>query len=202
MYCQKRSVRMKTFFRKWIKIALIIALVLVIFFGIVHFAILSGTKETATEDADYLIVLGARLHGETMSLSLYHRMETALQYLRENPKTKVIVSGGQGPGESITEAEAMARFLIEQGIEEARIILEDRSTSTFENLTFSKALLENESSHLVIISNDFHLFRTGLLANRLDLEPEFLPAPTPDIIKTKMWAREYIAVIKSFLFDR
>lgn len=193
---------MKTFFRKWIKIALIIALVLVIFFGIVHFAILSGTKETATEDADYLIVLGARLHGETMSLSLYHRMETALQYLRENPKTKVIVSGGQGPGESITEAEAMARFLIEQGIEEARIILEDRSTSTFENLTFSKALLENESSHLVIISNDFHLFRAGLIAKRLGLNPESLPAPTPDVVKAKMWAREYVAVVKSLIFDR
>ncbi|NEU29751.1 YdcF family protein [bacterium LRH843] len=158
-------------------------------------------NKTADSNAAYLIILGASLKGEVMSLSLYNRMVTALDYLNENPNTKVIVTGGQGKGESITEAEAMARFLLEHGVSEKRIMKEDRSTSTYENLVLSQELLGTGQKEIVIVSNDFHLFRAGMIAKRLGFEPQFIAAPTPDVVKVQLWLREYAAVVKSFLLD-
>ncbi|MBE4909646.1 YdcF family protein [Bacillus luteolus] len=182
----------------------ILVLVLVIGLGYVisvHMLIASIGKEQPPDGVDYMIVLGARLHGEDMSLALYHRVQVALEYLKSNPNTNVVVSGGQGPGEDITEAEAMARFFKENGIEDERIIMEDRSTSTFENLKFSKEVLGSEVDEVVIVSNDFHLFRAKIIANRQGFEPYMLAAETPRIVREKLWLREYVAVLKTALLD-
>jgi uncharacterized SAM-binding protein YcdF (DUF218 family) len=151
-------------------------------------------------NASSMIILGAKLNGDQLSLSLKNRMDVALIYLQENPSTQVIVSGGQGSNELISEAEAMKNYLIKNHIAAARIQSETQSTSTFENIKFSKKMLQGHQ--IVLVSNDFHLLRAKLIAKRQGLIVDTLSAPTPKSVKIQMYIREYFALIKSFLLDR
>lgn len=135
----------------------------IVLFGVLFGMILHGQSVGPEENADYLIVLGAGLRGERPSVVLRNRINAAAEYLLENPGSKVVVSGGQGSDELISEAEAMRRGLVELGIEETRIFMEDQSTSTNENLTFSKAYISDEAS-VVIVTNKFHVYRACHLA--------------------------------------
>lgn len=159
-----------------------------------------------TEGTDYLVVLGARVYGEVPSPSLTERLKVSKEYLIQNQDIKVILSGGQGPGESITEALAMKRYLLDNGIDEDRIILEDRSTSTFENLQFSldkiREIDDSEDISILIATNSYHIFRAKLLAGRLGVKAYGLPAKIPPTTLVKSYVREYLAVIKSWIFDR
>lgn len=137
--------------------------VAVVLFGVLFGMIVHGQSVGPQENADYLIVLGAGLRGERPSLVLRNRIEAAAKYLAENPGSKVVVSGGQGPDELISEAEAMRRALAGMGIEEGRILTEDQSTSTHENLTFSKAYIPDGAS-VVIVTSRFHVYRACHLA--------------------------------------
>ncbi|WLR51739.1 YdcF family protein [Bacillus tianshenii] len=184
------------------KRVLIIPVILLLYILPVHIAIQGAAGNEPKKDAAYLIVLGAKVNGEQMSHVLTNRAKAAVAYLQENPDTKVIATGGQGKGEDITEAEAVSRYLIKQGIDEKRIIKEERSTSTYENLTFAKAFMKEEDNEVVIVSNDFHVYRALKIANRLDIEAEPLAAETPLIARPQLYVREYAAVAKSFLFDR
>ena len=116
------------FWRRAEQIALgAILICTVIIIGIVGILVSEG-KEEPSANADYVIVLGAHVFGERMSANLRYRVEAAYGYLKKNPDTKVVLSGGQGQGEEITEAEAMRRYLVQEGIEEDRILIEgDRS---------------------------------------------------------------------------
>ncbi|MCG1020408.1 YdcF family protein [Sutcliffiella horikoshii] len=175
---------------------------LIIYLIIVHSLIYQSAKQEPPEEVDYLIVLGARVKGEMMTKALLFRVEAALEYLRENPNTKVIASGGQGPGEDITEAEAMRRYFVANGIDEDRILLEDRSTTTFENLSFSRELIGEDAS-VAIVSNDFHVYRASIIGKRLDFaEVHTLAGRTPTIAIFKLWSREYFAVAKTWLVDK
>jgi uncharacterized SAM-binding protein YcdF (DUF218 family) len=147
-----------------------------------------------------MIILGAKLNRDQLSLTLKNRMDVALTYLRNNPSTQVIVSGGQGADELISEAEAMKSYLIQNQIEASRIQTEAESTSTFENIKFSKKLLQGEQ--IVLVSNDFHVLRAKLIANRQGLVVDTLAAPTPKSVRVQLYVREYFALIKSFLLDR
>lgn len=150
--------------------------------------------------ADYIIVLGARVKGTVPSLSLKYRIEAASSYLEENSGTAVIVSGGKGPGEDISEAEAMKRELLKIGISGERILLEDRSTSTKENIRYSKALLPAEAS-VHVVTNDYHLYRAVQIARSEGLETGGIPAATPEAVKYKSRIREYLAITKYFLLS-
>ncbi|MBM7703808.1 YdcF family protein [Metabacillus iocasae] len=152
--------------------------------------------------ADYVMILGAKVNGETMSLSLSNRAQEALAYAKENPDTKVITTGGQGPGEDITEAEAVARYLIKNGIDEKRIVKEDASTSTYENFLFTKKLAHIENKTFVVVSNDFHLYRASIIAKRQGFTMFPLAAETPLAIKVQAYVREYAAIIKTWLIDK
>ena len=99
--------------------------------------VLSGMVSAAPAGLDYIIILGARVNGTEPSLSLQTRALKAVEYLNENPETLVVASGGQGEDEEISEAECIIRILREAGIAEERIIREDKSTSTAENIRFS-----------------------------------------------------------------
>src|SRR4051812_11327360 len=105
----------------------------VIYIGILQFKISQYSHIVVPKNADYLIVLGARVKGTTPSLAFASRINTAAEYLKKNKETLVIASGGMGPGEAISEAESIKRELVQQGISETRIILEDQSTDTYEN---------------------------------------------------------------------
>lgn len=126
--------------------------------------VISRMGATAPANLDYLVVLGARVNGEVPSGALMHRIESAAAYLQENPDTLVIASGGQGEGEYISEAECIRRTLVSFGIDESRILMEDRSTSTHENLTYSQALMEIPNAQVAVVSNNFHVYRAQRLA--------------------------------------
>ena len=149
--------------RKLIVVFWSLVSVSVALFGVLLGMIVHGQSVGPQENADYLIVLGAGLRGDRPSLVLRNRIEAAAKYLAENPGSKVVVSGGQGPDELISEAEAMRRALAGMGIEEERILMEDQSTSTHENLTFSKAYIPDGAS-VVIVTSRFHVYRACHLA--------------------------------------
>ena len=154
----------------------------------------------------YLIILGAGLKGETVSLTLKERLDKGIEYLSQYPSTKVIVSGGKGPEELISEAEAMKRYLAARGIESDRIIQEDKSTSTMENFKFSKKILSglqsNGMTKIMIVTNDFHMLRAKMLAQRNGFEAYGITCSTPMSVRLNSYAREYFALIKSYFFDR
>lgn len=134
-------------------------------------AILSAMAHQPQPNADYVIVLGAKVNKTVPSLSLRYRIERAAEYLKENPQSKAILSGGQGSDEDISEAEAMALALMKQGISKERILLESRSTNTMENLKLSMALIKSDGgsadSSVVIVTSDFHVFRAMRFAEKV-----------------------------------
>jgi uncharacterized SAM-binding protein YcdF (DUF218 family) len=194
------------FFNKIAKLMLGLFIVWLISFVVVVTVILTSATTDRNEKVDSLIVLGSGLKGETPTLVLLERLNYSVEYLNENPNMKAIVSGGQGFGESITEAEGMKRYLVSRGISEDRIIKEEKSTSTYENMIFSKKVYEKTTGKklekVMLITNDFHMFRSKLLARRVGLEPYSISASTPLYIYPNVLLREYLAVFKSLIFDR
>lgn len=142
-----------------IRLCFAIALVLFIF---VEAFVYSGFHYDCPQGVDYVIILGAK----TGSVTIEARMEKACEYLIDNPETKVIVTGGQGPDEEMTEAEYMRKGLIRRGIDASRIIIENRSTSTAENLEYSKALISESKASIAIVSNNYHIFRALGIAGK------------------------------------
>ncbi len=134
-----------------------------LFFYVESFVI-SGSFAHPPEKLDAIIVLGAKVNGTAPSGALDQRIDAAASYLKANPATLCIASGGQGEDEGISEAECIRRGLIAQGIDESRIILEDTSSSTEENLRFSVPLLPDAVKCVGIVTNNFHIFRALKLA--------------------------------------
>ena len=160
-----------------------------------EFRIVRAMSSSCEERLDWIIILGAQVRGTRITNSLRRRLDRGLSYLGEFPGTKVIVSGGQGPGEEITEAEAMARYLMENGIPEEQIFLEDRSTSTRENLRFSRAFTDPEHDRVGIVTNDFHIYRSGLIAGQEGYRNLYLlPADSNPVFQLNYLVREFFAV--------
>ena len=132
-----------------------------------------------------------------MTLALLERTRRALQYLEENPGTRAVLSGGKGDGENISEAEAMYRYLTEHGIEEERLIREDRSTNTKENLDFSLKLIGSTEVSIGVVTNNFHVFRGVLIGKKCGCR-DIYPVPS----KYRSWRlliyipREILAILK------
>lgn len=126
----------------------------------------TGREDDSAFPADAVIVLGAGVNGTTPSLALQSRIDAAERYLKANPDIPAVLSGGQGSGEDISEARAMYDALTARGIDPARLILEERSANTRQNLQNSLALLPDDYHKTVaIVTNDFHMGRVRLLLN-------------------------------------
>lgn len=199
-FCKERFV----WFRRLLRLGILVFLAS---FFLIEGLLLYNTKDSMPSQVDYLIILGAGLNGDQLSWTLWERVNKGLKILQDNKEMKVVVSGGQGPGEWITEAEAMQRYLVEQGISKERILKEEKSTSTMENFRYSRELLKQQPSYdpsepVLIITNDFHMFRSKLLARRIGLNPVGVPSPTPWYLRPNAYVREYFAVVKSLVFDR
>lgn len=136
------------------------------------------SKVPAAVAIDYLIVLGAGLKGDKVSHTLANRLDTAVSYLELNTDTKVIVSGGQGPDEWISEGLAMQRYLLSKGIGADRILMENKSTSTEENIKFSLELIDKNLS-LAIVTSNYHMYRAKYIARPFIKTPEGIAAPAP-----------------------
>ena len=180
---------------KWSGGILLLACLLV--FIITECVIIGYGSKEPQPDADYVLVLGAQVKGTRLTYALQTRLDKAYEYAMDNPKTLVIVSGGQGPGEQVTEAYAMAEYLKAKGLEEERILQENQSTSTFENIEFSKKLIDSTDAHIVLVTNHFHVYRGVGVAKKQELtNVEGLGAPTKWYTIPNQYVREAFAVIK------
>ncbi len=186
---------------KVIKGFLIFLLVGVLVSGVSLFAIRSEWDSTIEDPAqvDILIVLGAGVWGSEPSPQLKLRLQTAATVYEENSGMTLIVSGGQGPDENVSEAQAMRDYLIQLGVNEESILMEGQSTSTVENLIFSKAILDGlklDNPSVGIVTTDFHMYRSKMLAKRYGMNAVGESAPNVPIIVVKNTIREILAVIK------
>ena len=170
----------------------------IIYFGFLQLKISQYSHMNAPKRADYIIILGARVKGTVPSLSLAERINTAANYLIKSENTIAIASGGQGPGEDISEAECIKRELVMQGIDESRIILEDRSTDTYENIKFSKGKLPKHAKKGIVVTNNFHIYRSMMIGKDHNLDLAGLPAKTPLLAIPKSYTREYLAITKYY----
>ena len=168
------------------------------------FLFIYGNTTNVTYTEDYLIVLGCGIRGERPTSPLASRLDTAIRYIERNPDCTVIVSGGQGHDEVISEAEAMRRYLVEKGVDDSRIIKEDKSTSTTENFRFSDKCTDGglASHSAAFITNDFHLYRAGSLAKRCGFELHRLGAPIKWYNIAPVYLREQLALIQMILFNK
>ncbi|MGG0239099.1 YdcF family protein [Bacillus rhizoplanae] len=188
--------------KKWITYGMILLMIVVGYMSILQYVIYKHGHMETPNDADYMIVLGARVKGTEPSYSLQYRIDKAAEYLKTHQQTIVIVSGGKGKGEDISEALAMKRGLIKQGIQEERIIMEDRSTNTDENIKYSKSLIPANKKKGIIVTNDFHMYRAKKIAEKQGLQLEGLSARTPKPIIIQSNVREYLAITKYWLMDQ
>ncbi|MGF9698034.1 YdcF family protein [Paenibacillus sp. MABNR03] len=172
-------------------------------FVIIEALVFTQLNANDPEEADYVIILGSGIKGTELSLTLKQRLDASLDYIRNHPQTPVIVSGGQGPGESIPEALAMKNYLVDQGIKPSQVIMEDQSTSTQENMAFSKKIIDKsglEHPEIMIVTSDYHMFRSKYLAAKNGYAAEYgISAPSPGYLKPINMIREYFAVVKAFM---
>lgn len=168
-------------------------------FAAVEAKILSQYNAQAAPGADYVIILGAQWRSTGPSEVLRQRLDKAIDYLEQNPDTSVIVSGGQGSNESIPEAAGMQKYLIEAGIGEERIFVEDQSFNTYQNLVFSSKFLDRENDSVVVVTNNFHMFRALSIAKKQGyLYAEGLSAGSSPWVVPNNLLREFMGVVKDF----
>jgi uncharacterized SAM-binding protein YcdF (DUF218 family) len=177
----------------------LLTLSVLLYFAFLHSKIRDHTNIEVPLHADYIIILGARVKGEIPSLALQYRIDAAANYMKKNKETIAIASGGQGPGEDITEAEAIKRGLLKHGVDSKRILLEDKSTDTVENITFSKKVIPDHLETGLLVTNDFHLYRAKSIAKSQGLNLQGIPAETPTVAIPKSYTREYLAITKYYL---
>jgi uncharacterized SAM-binding protein YcdF (DUF218 family) len=179
----------------------VLFVLLLIYFAFLHMKISEHRNIEVSNNAEFVIILGARVKGTVPSLALQYRIDATAEYMKINPNTIAIASGGKGSGEDISEAEAIRRGLLDHGIGETRILLEDKSTSTVENIRFSQKLIPKNLKTGLLVTNDFHIYRAKLIAKDEGLLLEGLPAKTPTVAIPKSYFREYLAITKYYLLN-
>lgn len=180
----------------WFKIPVFVILMTAgLILAVTELKIIKEGMKKPEKNADYVIVLGARVKGTKPSKALYRRIESAAVYLKQNPKAKVVVSGGRGPDEGISEAECMRRALKHMGIDEIRIIKEETSKNTEENLKNSVKLIGTDKK-VVIATCSFHMYRAMCLAKKIGMKKVSGCASYPGtVLLLNYYIREFFAVI-------
>ena len=181
---------------------------------------------TATgQPADYVIVLGARVRGTKISNSLKQRLDRAIEYSEEYPNKVLVLSGGKGPGEESSEARAMYEYLQYNGIPEDKLLIEDQSSDTVQNIEFSRTVIDRQEynkaqaarAHLMefyrerpdgdtirigILTSNYHVFRAEAIARRQEIEPVGVAAACDPVLAVHLWLREAFAVLKDKFMGR
>lgn len=169
--------------------------------------ILSAAGGSREPESPYVVVLGAGVRGTEPSRALAERLHAALAYLEDHPEAICVVTGGQGSGEDINEAQCMYDWLTARGVDPDRIWREDRATSTQENLRYSLALIQAQTGArpeaITVISSEYHLFRAGLMARDQDVQLLGVPARTHPLLQRFHYEfREIFGVWYYLLFGR
>lgn len=193
----------------WMSVILGVVLAIgILSFSVTEGKIIHGMTSEPEEELDYLIVLGAQVKKTVPSKALGLRLQKACEYLKEHSQTKAVLSGGQGSGEEIAEAECMYRYLTEHGIPEERLLKEECSTTTRENLMYSARVLADSrqevttetvlGSKIGLVSNNFHIYRALLLAEKFGYRKVYgVPAASDWKLQIHYMVREYFAVLKA-----
>ncbi len=148
---------------------------------------------------EILIVLGTTVNGTEPSPMLKQRLDAAVDYLTTYPDARCIVTGGKGDAENLSEAQCMYNYLTAAGISADRITMEDRATSTSENLRNVRTMLD--TNEVDILSSDFHLYRAGLIAKEAEFIPTLIPAKTEPLSLLAPWFLREIFALYSYLLS-
>lgn len=184
---------------RWLGIGILTAGICL--FLVLEGCIISKMRETGEPDLEYVIVLGSQIRGKSPSRVLAKRLDCAVSYLKENPETKAVVSGGQGRDEIVSEASVMAEYLIAHGIGKERVLLEDRSENTTQNIRFSFELIADAEARVGIVSTDFHIFRALGLAKKQGFQNICgIAAKADPVLQFNYMLREACAISKDVLF--
>ncbi len=185
----------------FIKGALIFAAAVLIIVAPISFNMASYANYKTDDGAKTVIVLGCQVNGERPSRFLNDRCKAAAKYLKENPEAVAVLSGGQGPDEGISEAQCMENVLIDMGIDGSRLIKEDKSTRTSENIEFSKNIIDerNLSGKVVIVTNEFHEYRAKLICEKQGLEFRSVSCKTPFYTFLTYYTRELMGIVLELL---
>lgn len=171
-------------------------------FALTESVILYGSiAPEKTVETEYVIVLGAGVNGTVPSRSLSYRLETALEYLNSNPDAVCIVSGGQGAYEEISEAECMYLWLENEGVQADRLITEDQSRNTSDNIENSLAVIQEitgkKPDKVTIITEGYHMLRASMMMSDYGVEPVCVPAETGlPVLAANYFIREVFAMWK------
>lgn len=189
--------------QKWLT-ACIFAVLFVIF-GFSVFLSVYGRRNTATYNEDVAIVLGAGLVRGEVGGTLARRLDAAVRYHRQNPGALIIVSGGLGHREDATEAYVMFNYLVARGVRAERIALENAAYSTYSNMRYSRAIIDEYFIHspsVVVITSRFHMFRSVRFARQVGLDANAYPSGTPFLRMPFSYVREVASVIKMWVIGR
>ena len=179
-------------------------LLILVYFIVCNIFIFIYAQQKPSQHAQTMVILGSQVLGTpaVASPTLADRLDVAVQYLNENPETKVVVCGGQGEDESATEASVMAKYLIDKGIDANRVYQEDKSRRTAEQFIFANRVIPLGKT--VVVTNDFHILRSIMLAKRSgihDVSGLSAPLALNNGDKYVALIREPLALANSLLFD-
>ncbi|MBR5284057.1 MAG: YdcF family protein [Clostridia bacterium] len=192
--------------KRLLSLILVLAILGSISFVWIEALIFHGAAGDPSDDADLLVVLGAGLNGLEPSAVLTSRLKVTYDYMVSHPDSIAILTGSQGYNEMRTEASAMAEYLIDRDIAPDRLILEEEAHNTAQNIKYSVALMHDlglEDRTVMVVSNEFHLYRAERIFVRYDMDVYSLPAPTPKIglIPLNSYTREYCSVVVMYAKD-
>lgn len=180
----------------------IILIVCILLSIIISGAMILKMNNHPTEPSN-IIVLGCKVKGTRPSLMLKRRLDTAYEYLSQNKDVIAIVSGGKGSDEQISEAQCMKEYLVDKGISENRIIMEDKSTSTYENFKFSKDILKEKNlptDTITVVTDGYHQLRASMIAKKLNLKTYSISGYTSWYLVPTYFVREWFGIVYQFIF--
>jgi len=176
-------------------------LAVLIFIVAMEVIISYGATFNNADNVDYIYILGAGIIEDRPTLELNYRLDKTVEYITKNKNVKkIVLCGGKGTDEKFTEAYVMEKYLLSIGIDKKMLIKEEKSTTTYENIKYASEIIEkidnNFDKKVALVSNDFHIFRAKLIADKMGLKLTGLTAPTPIYIIPNHHVREYFAIIK------
>ena len=202
----------------WQRLLLAAVLLAVLAFTALEVCIGVHSRDSLAGEPDLMVIFGCKVDPDGPSILLRDRLDTALDYLEDHPDMTVVVTGGKGDDEHVSEAQAMYDYLVARGVDGDQILREDRSRNTWQNVNYTMDLLEGmdrpPDGEVLLVSSGFHLARIGLLWDRARTERlagEASPAQSVSTLaapashlpsRVQMFFREPFALVKSFVFDR
>ena len=190
----------ETYMKLWNRVTYILLSACSILYLTIQILIFSQFRRKVKKGLPYIIVLGAQMKPFGPSRILKRRLEKAYDYLVLNKNTVVIVSGGQGANEPMSEAEGMKRYLITKGIDSERILKEDLSVNTYQNMVFSKKLYLKNITEIGIVTSNYHLFRAKKIAQKAGFQAVYgIPAHAEPFMLLNHTSREVLGIIKDYL---